>query len=215
MLNDQVSRRRFAIVLAASGIAACSSTDVQQPTAAGFRPLFDGETLDGWEGDESLWIVEDGMLIGRSPGLDYNDFLATEESFSDFVLRFEIQLVDNVGNGGTQFRSQRIPNDNEMIGYQADVGETYWASLYDESRRRKTLARPDDGTLASALKMGEWNAYEVHANGTHIVLKLNGVTTVDYVEEDPDIPLEGRIAVQIHSGPAMEVRYRNIEIQEL
>ena len=102
-----------------------------------------------------------------------------------------------------------------MIGYQADVGPNYWASLYDESRRRQTLAAPDEVTLQRALKPNDWNEYEVHAQGPRIVLKLNGITTVDYQESDPAIPLNGRIALQIHSGPPMEVRFRNIQIREL
>lgn len=210
MLAPRITRRQFVASAAAAIAVGCGSS-----AESGFTPLFDGTSLQGWEGDRSLWIVEDGMLIGRSPGIGYNDFLATEKEYGDFVLRFQIQLVGNVGNGGTQFRSQRVDRDTEMIGYQADVGEEYWGSLYDESRRRVTLAAPDDETLARALKLNDWNDYEVHAEGQHIVLKLNGVTTVDYTEPDPSIATIGRIAVQIHSGPAMETRYRNMRLREL
>ena len=210
MLAQRITRRRF-VVAAATAIAAGCNSSVE----SGFSPLFDGTSLEGWQGDRSLWIVEDGMLIGRSPGIDYNDFLATENPYGNFVLRLQIQLVDNVGNGGIQFRSERVDGDTEMIGYQADVGEEYWGSLYDESRRRRTLAAPDEGTLRAVLKPNDWNDYEIRAEGQHIVLKLNGVTTVDYSETDPSIPASGRVAVQIHSGPAMETRYRNIRIREL
>ncbi len=210
MSSQQPSRRRFLSTAVGLVIASCGDSGETE-----FVPLFDGVSLDGWEGDTNLWIVEDGMLIGRSPGIDYNDFLATEKEYGDFTLRFQLQLVGNVGNGGTQFRSQRIEGDTEMIGYQADVGEEYWGCLYDESRRREVLAGPDEATLARALKPTDWNDYEVHAEGRHIVLKLNGVTTVDYTEPDESIPTTGRIAVQIHSGAAMETRYRNIRIREL
>ena len=103
----------------------------------------------------------------------------------------------------------------EMIGYQADVGEGWWGSLYDESRRRVTLAEADQEALERALKKDDWNEYEVRAEGGHITLSINGRVTVDYTEQDANIPGDGRIAVQIHSGPALEVRFRNIRIREL
>lgn len=207
-----LSRRELLLSVSGLGLLGCSTGSVDEPS---FQPLFDGEALTGWQGDESLWLVEDGAIVGRSPGIDYNDFLATERSYGDFILRFEIWLLDNSGNSGVQFRSERVPGETEMIGYQADVGPTYWASLYDESRRRKTLAAPDEETLERALKPNDWNEYEIHAEGQRIVLKLNGVTTVDYTETDAAIPLAGRIALQIHSGPPMEVRFRDIQIRDL
>lgn len=207
-----LSRRDLLFSVSGLSLPGCSTPAIDEP---GFEPLFDGAGLIGWQGDESLWIVEDGAIVGRSPGIDYNDFLATERSYGDFILRFEIWLLDNSGNSGVQFRSERVPGETEMIGYQADVGPTYWASLYDESRRRKTLAAPEEETLKRALKPNEWNAYEIHAEGPRIALKLNGVTTVDYTETDAAIPLTGRIALQIHSGPPMEVRFRGIQIREL
>jgi hypothetical protein len=206
------TRRELLLSAGGLGLLGCSTAAVDE---SGFQPLFDGSSLTGWQGDHSLWLVEDGAIVGRSPGISYNDFLATEKSYSDFTLRFEIRLRGNSGNSGVQFRSERVPGETEMIGYQADVGPTYWASLYDESRRRKTLAAPDEETLGRALKPDDWNTYEIHAEGPRIVLKLNGVTTVDYLETDPSIPLTGRIALQIHSGPPMEVRFRGIQVREL
>lgn len=211
-MSNSRSRRDLLLCLTALGSLNCSRDAADDP---GFRPLFDGVSLAGWEGDESLWEIENGALAGRSPGIEYNDFLATEQSYGDFVLRFQIHLLNNSGNSGVQFRSERLPGETEMIGYQADVGPQYWASLYDESRRRQTLAAPDEATLQRALKPNDWNEYEAHAQGPRIILKLNGITTVDYLETDPDIPLTGHIALQIHSGPPMEVRFRDIQIREL
>jgi hypothetical protein len=155
------------------------------------------------------------MLIGRSPGISYNDFLATERSFSNFILRLQAQLVGNKGNSGIQFRSERVSGSMEMAGYQADIGPEYWGNLYDESRRRTNLVVADPKVLKKALKPTDWNEYEIHAEGPHIMLKINGGTTADYTEEDASVPKSGRIAVQIHSGPALEVRFRDIRIKEL
>jgi hypothetical protein len=102
-----------------------------------------------------------------------------------------------------------------MIGYQADIGPGWWGSLYDESRRRKTLAGPAEELVRKLVRADGWNDYEIEARGPRIRLKLNGTTTVDYEETDPGIPATGRVALQVHSGPALEVRFRNIRLRTL
>ena len=211
MSRSFLTRRRF---LEASA-ATLASASLAGAAEDGFTPLFDGQSLAGWQGDPLLWVVEDGMLIGRSPGIGYNDFLATEKSFANFTLRLEAQLVDNKGNSGIQFRSERVTGSMEMSGYQADIGPEYWGNLYDESRRNTNLAVADPKVLKKVLKPTDWNEYEIHAEGARVVLKINGGTTVDYTETDSSIAPTGRIAVQIHSGPALEVRFRDIRIKEL
>ena len=207
---DTLDRRGFLAAVAAG--MALPAADAAED---GFEPLFNGKDLTGWQGDPFLWKVEDGMVVGRSPGIAYNDFLTTTEEYSDFILRFQIQLVDNVGNSGVQIRSRRVTGSMEMIGYQVDVGPSWWGSLYDESRRRVTLAAPSEATIKKALKPTDWNDYEVQASGKHIVLKLNGVVTVDYTEEDESIEQTGLIGLQVHSGPPLEARFRNIRIKQL
>lgn len=208
-VSTTLTRRGF-LATAAVASAARSSDAAEE----GFESLFNGKDLTGWEGDPFLWKAEDGVLIGRSPGIAYNDFLTTTKEYADFVLRFQIHLLNNVGNSGVQIRSQRVPGSMEMIGYQADVGPTWWGSLYDESRRRVTLAAPTETTVKRALKPDGWNDYEVQAIGKRVVLKLNGTVTVDYTEEDETLEQSGLIGLQVHSGPALEVRFRKIRIQE-
>lgn len=208
-ISSTLTRRGF-LATAAVASAARPSNAAEE----GFESLFNGNDLAGWEGDPFLWKVEDGVLIGRSPGIAYNDFLTTTKEYADFVLRFQIHLLNNVGNSGVQIRSQRVPGSMEMIGYQADVGPTWWGSLYDESRRRVTLAAPTETTVKRALKPDGWNDYEVQAIGKRVVLKLNGTVTVDYMEEDETLEQSGLIGLQVHSGPALEVRFREIRIQE-
>ena len=181
---------------------------------AGFEPLFDGKTLDGWEGDTGLWSVRDGMIVGKSPGIKKNNFLATRASYGDFILKLSFRLVDGSGNSGIMFRSERIPDNHEMIGYQADMGENYWGCLYDESRRRKVLVQANEQAL-KALNKNDWNEYVIRAEGRHVRLSLNGVTSVDYREPDAGIPYDGRVALQIHSGGPMEVQFKDIYIQAL
>lgn len=182
--------------------------------SAGFAPLFNGHDLTGWQGDPALWKAKDGMLVGVSPGLKHNDFLATEKSYGDFVLKLSFRLKgDDKSNSGVQFRSVRVP-PHEMSGYQADIGNGYWGSLYDESRRNKVLVAGNPKAV-EALHKGDWNHYVIRAIGGHITLSLNGVTSVDYQEPDPKIARSGKIAVQIHAGGPMEIQFKDLLIQAL
>jgi hypothetical protein len=119
-------------------------------------------------------------------------------------------------NGGVQFRSRRLEKPaHEMIGYQADLGDKYWGSLYDESRRNKTLVAPDAKLIDEILKRGDWNDYEIRAEGPRIRLSINGRQTIDYTETDPAIPRDGLIGLQVHGGGKVEAWYKDITIQEL
>jgi len=184
-------------------------------------PLADGKSFDGWDGDTTkTWRIQDGAYVGGSLSekVPRNEFLATKKTYGNFDLRLKFKLVGSEGmiNGGVQFRSERIPNNSEMKGYQADLGEpAWWGSLYDESRRNKTLAPSDKETIAKALKPNEWNEYRIRCEGPHIQLWINGVQTVDYTETEPGIPQEGRIGLQIHGGGKAEAWYKDLVIEEL
>ena len=156
------------------------------------KPLFDGKTFKGWEGDTlSTWRIENAAIVGGS--LDHvvpnNDFLCTDRSYSNFVLKLKIKLIGSEGfiNSGIQFRSVRLEDPQyEMSEYQADWGEGYWASLYDESRRNKTMMAPDSVQVMKWIKIDEWNDYEIRAEDRRIRLYINGHETVDYTETDSE-----------------------------
>ncbi|MEO6002405.1 MAG: DUF1080 domain-containing protein [Opitutus sp.] len=182
--------------------------------------LFDGKSLSGWEGETArTWRVVDGSIVGGSltEQVPHNEFLATTKTFKNFDLRLKFRLVGREGfvNAGVQFRSERIPAHYEMIGYQADLGEGYYGSLYDESRRNKVLVAADKATIARVLKPGEWNDYRVRCEGVHIQIWLNGVQTVDYTETDPNVAQSGKIALQIHGGGKAEASYKDLLIEQL
>lgn len=185
--------------------------------AGSFTSLFDGKSLRGWNGDQTVFRIEDGAIVGGQlqEKIPHNFFLECDRPFSNFELRLQFKLKGKATNAGIQIRSERIPDHHEMIGYQADLGQSYWGCLYDESRRRKVLAGPDKQKLAEVLKKEDWNDYRIVCRGPQIELFINGLKTVDYTEADSEIPLSGRIAVQIHGGPAGEAWYRNIRIREL
>jgi len=188
----------------------------------GFVALFDGKTLEGWEGKKKFFRVEDGAIVAGflDARIPNNEFLASVMEYDDFELRFEAKLVGQGNNAGVQLRSQRIPNNHEMIGYQCDIGGwskgAIWGFLYDESRRRKMLAEAPQEELKKHIRpKGEWNKLVVRAKGPRIQIWLNGYQTVDFTEADENIPLKGRFGLQIHSGRPAEAWYRNIRIKKL
>jgi hypothetical protein len=187
---------------------------------AGPVSIFDGKTFAGWEGDTTkTWRIVEGAIVGGSQTttVPRNEFLASTRRYTNFVLRLKVKLLGSEGfvNSGVQIRSERIPNHHEMIGYQADVGEGWWGALYDESRRNKVMAKPDEETVRKAVRKGDWNDYEVRAEGRRIVIRINGIQTVDYTEADEKIPQEGLVAVQVHGGGKAEVWFKDLTIEEL
>ncbi|MFM8413421.1 MAG: family 16 glycoside hydrolase [Planctomycetota bacterium] len=187
------------------------------------RPLFDGASLAGWDvraGEEQWWRAADGMIVGGSLEQDvpHNTFLATKESFGNFELVFQIRLRGAGGfvNSGVQIRSERVPQSHEMTGYQVDVGPGWWGKLYDESRRNTVIGEPTNPqALAAAVKEGDWNQYRIRAEGPRIRSWINGVAALDYVEQDPAIPLAGRIGIQVHGGGKALVEVKDITVEPL
>jgi hypothetical protein len=184
--------------------------------------IFDGKTFAGWRGDTNkTWRLEEGALVGGSLRVNVprNEFLCTARRYTNFVLRLKFKLTGKSGfiNAGVQFRSERAKNPtNEMVGYQADLGDpTYYGGLYDESRRNKMLAEPRTEELNKVLKRGDWNEYEIRCEGKRIRLAINGVQTVDYTEPDGKIPQWGLIGLQIHGGAVAEAAYKDITVGEL
>jgi 3-keto-disaccharide hydrolase len=191
------------------------------PSRAADKPvrLFDGKTFRGWEGDTNKsFRIQDGAIVGGTleAKIPRNEFLCTTRNYTNFVLRLKFKLLGKGANAGVQFRTKRIPNHHEVSGYQADMGDpSWWGCLYDESRRNKVLAQADKDAVNKVLKREDWNDYEIRAQGKRITLKINGLQTIDYMEEDPKIEDYGVIAVQIHAGPPSEAWYKDITIVEL
>jgi hypothetical protein len=187
----------------------------------GFRPLFDGKSLAGWEGDEKVFRVADGAIVGGSlqNKIDHNHFLCTKDRFGDFELRLQAKLVGKGENAGVQFRSERIKDHFEVIGYQCDMGmaagKSIWGALYDESRRKMFLVQGDHEKLAEKVKADDWNDLVIRCEGPRVQIWVNGLQTVDYRETDEKIARSGIIGLQIHGGQPAEASYRNIRIKKL
>jgi hypothetical protein len=184
------------------------------------EPLFDGTTFTGWEGDTAhVWRIENGEIVAGSLDRrqEKNDFLCTKKRYGNFDLRLKIKLAGSEGfvNSGIQFRSERIPESHELIGYQADFGKGFDGALYDESRRNRILAQPSGDVLAKVSRPGEWHDYRIRAEGPRVQLWVNDIQTVDYTETESGLPAEGVIALQIHGNAVSEVRFKAIDIEEL
>jgi hypothetical protein len=186
----------------------------------GLVSLFDGKTLNGWEGKRDFFRVENGAIVAGflDKKIPNNEFLVSKKEYTDFELSFEAKLVGIGNNAGVQFRSQRIAKHHEMIGYQCDIGSwsrgTIWGFLYDESRRNKMLAQAPQKKVNSWVNpKGQWNELRVLAKGPVIQIWLNGKQTVNFTETQKEIPLKGKLGLQIHSGPPLECHYRKIQIK--
>lgn len=183
--------------------------------------LFDGRTLDGWEGDPRWWRVENGLLTGgsRTEKVPRNFFLATTRSFQNFELTLQLRLSGTPGTGlinsGVQIRSVRVPESTEMSGYQVDAGDGWWGKLYDESRRNKVVGNPVDNAAAATVKPGAWVDYRIRTEGSRIRSWINGVAALDYTETEPNIAQDGQIGIQIHSGGIALIEVRHVFIEEL
>jgi hypothetical protein len=180
----------------------------------GFTPLFNGKDLSGWvqPADDSgaTFTVDDGQIVGRTNGkLKKNEFLVTEKPYGDFILKAKVKFKN--GNSGIQFRSKREPN-GRVTGPQADVANGYWGLLYEEGRRG-ILERYPEKEAAKLIHEGDWNDFVIEAKGDHVVISINGTKVID--RTDSKFDKSGIIALQVHVGGPMEVRYKDIEIKTL
>jgi HEAT repeat protein len=188
------------------------------------QPLFDGKTLEGWEGDLDMFRVEDGAIVAGSleENVPRSGYLRTVTTARDFELRVTAKLAGPGDNGGVQFRSRYDEENKRMSGYQADMGSlrgeqpiNLWGCLYDEGRRNKLLVIADQEKLRQVFKPADWNDMVIRAIGKRIQVWVNGEQVTDYVEEDDSIWQEGIFALQVHGGPPCKVWYKEIRLKRL
>lgn len=205
----------------------------------GFKPIFNGKDLTGWDGAPGLWSVKDGVIVGETTEqekLSTNTFLIWRGGqVDDFVLRLSIKLRNH--NSGIQYRSHEIDGVKwGMGGYQADFAADDWIpGICYEERGRGVLARqgqkvhitPDgkievvaqfaeEEDVRKAIKVGEWNDYEIIAQGNHLIQKINGQVTCDIVDDQPEKhAMKGQVGFQMHVGPPMKVEFKNVRLKAM
>jgi hypothetical protein len=210
----------------------------------GFVAIFDGKTLDGWDGDTTFWRAEDGAIVGETTPekvVKVNNFLIWRGgTVKDFELKVEFRLSGT--NSGIQYRSVELPDVGKWVlkGYQADMDfrNGFSANLHEERGRKpghvvlarrglltrltdgpkyKELASLGDATLLrGVMNVGGWNQYHIIARGPVMLQILNGRLVSGTIDEDTEnfVP-EGLVGFQMHTGPPFKVEYRNILYRKL
>lgn len=181
------------------------------------KKLFNGKDLSGWKvyGTEK-WYVQDGLLICESGPDEAYGYLATEKHYKDFELNLEFKQEAN-GNSGVFIRS--TIEGTKISGWQVEVAQTRTSVDGDatggiyESYGRGWLIKPDMEKDKN-LKMGDWNHMKIRVKGDRVTTWLNGVEMVDLSDEKIGQGV-GSIALQIHDGGGIRVKWRNLEIKEL
>ena len=174
--------------------------------------IFNGKNLDGWivHGSEK-WYVDEGELICESGPNEKYGYLSTAKFYNDFILTLDFKQESN-GNSGVFFRS-RIEG-TKISGWQVEVAppKNNTGGIY-ESYGRGWLIKPDL-IKDNILKMGKWNHMKIKVVGSSVTTWLNGTKMVEL--DDKQIGQgKGAIALQIHDGGGIKVRWKNIRIEEL
>jgi Domain of Unknown Function (DUF1080) len=211
------------------------------PGPDGFITLFNGRDLAGWEGLAGYWSVRDGAISGRqTKEASKQTFLIRSGlTVRDFELHFSYRFASPDGNSGLQFRSTVLDADTYRVGgYQADLDaeRQYAGTIYDEAgvagdrgtmsnRGERTTwdadnrrhAEPLQGTadLQAFIKVGDWNDAVLVARGNHITYSINGHVMTDLVDGSPAALRAGRLALQLHEGFTMDIRFRDLKIKLL
>lgn len=204
---------------------------------SGFQSIFDGRTLDGWQGDPTYWRVSDGLMTGEitpETVIRSNTFIIWQgASPEDFELKVDCRITAS-GNSGINYRSVVVPdkvtpsNRFAMRGYQCDIDgkNQYTGNNYEEkgrlflaqrgevthvtgTRKPVVLSRLGDNRELARLITDGWNSLHLIARGNVLMHSVNGQLMSEVIDDDPNRPRNGQIGVQVHVGPPMRVEYRN------
>lgn len=204
---------------------------------AGFVPIFNGTSLDGWEGKPEFWRVEDGAIVGETTPekpTKGNTFLIWRQGLvDDFELVLQYRLRNH--NSGIQYRS-KDHGDFVVGGYQGDIHEGQFTGiLYEEkgsrgimTNRGERMTFAADGSkrpgepigngndLLKLIKLGEWNEFRIVARGPTLQHFINGQLMSETIDEQADKrSMEGVLALQLHAGPPMKVEFKDIRLKRL
>ena len=244
------TRRLFLGALAAVPLAAQyvpKQTDRPEPATGdepGFRAIFDGKTLAGWEGDPKYWRVEGGSLVGEitpETVIKSNTFIIWKGGApGDFELKADYRITSG-GNSGINYRSVVVPdtvtpaNKFAMRGYQFDIdgANRYTGQNYEEKGRlfhalRGQVTHVVGGqkpiilsTIGDAAALAEfitkdWNSIHLIIRGNTLIHMLNGHLMSVVIDDDAaGRAMKGEIGVQVHVGPPMKVEYKNFRLKEM
>ena len=183
-----------------------------RPQDSDWISLFNGRDLSGWKifGNEQ-WYVKDGELICESGPEKKYGYLATEKVYKDFELKLEF-IQESNGNSGVFFRSSL--EGIKISGWQVEVAPKGHdtGGIYESYGRGWLIRIPEE--KENILKEGVWNKMEIKVIGDQVTTWLNGEKMVELKDEKIG-KATGVIALQIHSGGGIKVRWKNLFIKEL
>ncbi len=173
------------------------------------RPLWDGQSFDGWHViGKGEWKIEDGAIHGTNVRAQKEyGHLVSDREFSDFTVRLRFKAVK--GNSGLYFRIAE-QGFSGVTGLQAEIDATKDVGGLYETNGRKWVVQPRPDQVATWFKPLDWNEMTVSARGGHIVVHVNGQKTAELFN-DPG-RRSGRIALQIHGGQDVDVWLKDITI---
>ncbi len=203
----------------------------------GFEPIFNGKTLEGWEGDPKYWRVEDGMMVGEvTPEtlLKANTFIIWRGGRpGDFELKVDYRIA-TAGNSGINYRSAMVPGTMYALrGYQCDIDgrNNYTGQNYEErgrlflsvrgemthvvgGRKPVILSSLGDPKELATFITPDWNSVHLTIRGNILIHAINGHVLSVVVDDDaPNRAMEGLLGVQVHVGPPMKVEYRKFRLK--
>ena len=241
MFKKQISQ----LILSTLAAAAFVPLVATATEADGFKSLFNGKDLTGWDGNPELWSVQDGIIVGqttREKVTKGNTFLIWQGGeLKDFELHASVKI--EAGNSGIQYRSKSLGSWT-MAGYQCDIRipaydrvdpKNCTAKIYSEREGRGQMAfggekavYDKDGKksvigqinevekITKALDQAQWQELVIIAKGNRIVQKVNGETVCELTdEEEAKRSLSGHLGLQIHAGNPMKVSFKDIQLKEL
>src|SRR6187551_1675693 len=192
-----------------------------QKTEKGWRNLFNGKDLKGWNqiNGTAKYEWKDGMLIGTTTEGSPNSFLATDELFGDFILELEFKMDDGT-NSGVQFRSESKADymNGKVHGYQLDIDPSprkWCGGIYDESRRQWLYSLEYNLPAKNAYRNEQWNKVRIEAIGNSMRTWINGMPCANLSD---DMTPKGFIALQVHSigkdeKPGKHVWFKNVRVK--
>jgi len=232
-----LTRTVFTCVLLTSSLGA----QVKPLEESGFRQIFSGTSLAGWDCDPAFWRVEGGAIVGETTKTHqppYNIFCIWKGgSLADFELKLQYRLTGADGNSGVQYRSVELPKEGQRIlkGYQADIDghQDYTGQVYEERNRGFLALRgqisyiPDGkpagsiGSLGTAdqlkafIKNNDWNELDIIARGNTLIQIVNGHAMSIVIDDDKaNRRMDGEIGIQLHMlDVGMKIEARSIRIK--
>jgi hypothetical protein len=225
--------------LGASGLFAQETTEVEIPQ--GTEVLFSkAKDFDKWSGNRQRWSVEGDTIVGRNtaedPLAEHTYLIFNQGNFADFELTLMFKIEGEGGNSGIQYRSKVVDEAKfKVAGYQADIDfdNKYAGIVYEQDGRGIVALRGESVTmdgdgekirkkfaesakLGNGIHAGQWNEYRIVANGNRLEHYINQALTAQVTDNQTDVAAtSGVIALQLHQGPPMTVRFKNIVLRIL